>query len=110
MYVLKHIQRWFCLLAENKQLLNLSFNSIKNVLSNSGLKLSSEIEVYNAAERWIKHDPNERIKFAVKLIKLVRLPLLSSAGLNLLLKTENSFTKCPESKEYLKRVIEIKWK
>ena len=105
--VLKDIQRWFCILTENKHILNLSFNSIKDLLSNSQLKLSSEIEIFNAADSWIQYDPNKRSKFAIELIKLVRLSLLSSAALDSLLVSRNSFSKCLKSKEYIKNANKI---
>ena len=104
-HVVNYIQKWFCRITEKNIYLDLSFTSIKDLLSDSGLKISSEIEVYNAAERWIKHEPKERIKFAIELIKLVRLPLLSSAVLQSLLKNKNSFLKCLKSKIYIKNVI-----
>ena len=78
---------------------------MKDLLSNSGLKISTEIETFYAGHFWIKHNPKVRSKFAKELIKLVRLPLLSYAALILLLKKESSFTKCFRSKNYLKNVI-----
>ena len=104
----KYIQRWFCLVIENNQLLDLNFDSIKDFLSNDGLKISTEIEIFNVADCWIQHNSKERSKFAIELIKLVRLPLLSSASLNSLLNTENSFSKCRRSKEHINSIFKEK--
>ena len=103
--VLNYIQKWFCPIIENKQHLLLSFESIKELLLNDRLKISSELEIFNASDSWIQHDTNERSIFAIELIKLIRLPLLSSAALNSLLKGDNSFSKCKRSKQYIESVI-----
>ena len=100
-FVLNFIQEWFCLLLENNKHLDMSCHSVKDVLSNSGLNISTEIDIFNAGDGWIKHDPKERSKFALEIIKLVRLPLISSTSLDSLLKTENSFSKCLSSNEYI---------
>ena len=103
--VLKKVQEWFCHITETNQHLDLSLDSITDLLSNDELKISSEIEVFTAGDSWIKHDAKERTKFAKELIKLVRLPLLSSAALDFLLKTENSFSKCLRSKQYIENTF-----
>ena len=103
--VLHYIQEHFCKIIEDNKHLDLGFDSLKDLLSDSGLKLSSEIEVFNAADLWIKHDANERSRFAIELLKLVRFPLLSPAALDLLVKKENSFTKSLRSNEYLNKVV-----
>ena len=58
--VLKYIQKHFCLITENNKHLHLSIDSVADVLSNSGLKLTSEIEVLTAGDSWIKYKPLER--------------------------------------------------
>ena len=103
--VLKKVQEWFCHITETNQHLDLSLDSITDLLSNDELKISSEIEVFTAGDSWIKNDPEERSKFSSELIKLIRLPLLSSAAINTLLKTENSFTKCLRSKQYMENAF-----
>ena len=60
-----------------------TFNAIdyelfKFILSRSDLNVSSEIEVFNALVSWIEYDEQIREKFTFDLLKVVRLPLLSS--------------------------------
>ena len=102
--VLNYIQKWFCYITENKQHLDLSFDSMKDLLSNSGLNISSEIEVFHAGHFWIKHAPKARNKFATELSKSVRLPLLSSAALDLLLKNDSSFAKYLKNNNHVKQL------
>ena len=63
--VLKYIQRSFCHIAETNQQLALTFGSVKDLLSNNGLKISSEIEIFNAGKSWIKHDIHNTSQFAI---------------------------------------------
>ena len=104
-FVFKNIKRWFNLLIENNKHLDLSFDSIVLILADSRLNLSSEMEVFNAADTWMKHNPNCRSKFAFELIKLVRLPLLSKSDVNSISKTESCFYKCSKSMEYIKSTL-----
>ena len=87
---LSFILKWFCYMAEKNQHLELSFDSIEYLISNSGLKVSSEVQTFNAADSWINYKPKEKSKYAVKLIESVRLSLLSQAALHSLLTSENS--------------------
>ena len=107
-YTKKYIQRWFCLLVANNEHLDLSFDLIENVLSSSDLEITSEIELLNAADFWIKHDGRKRSKFAIKLIKKIRLPLLTIAALEKLLTDGNSFSKCVDCKNYIQKAISNK--
>ena len=103
--VLNYIKKWFCLITKEKQHLDLSYGSIKDLLSNDELKISTEIEIFNAADCWIKHNSKERSKFAIELNKLVRLHFILSASLEFIFNTENSFSKCLESKQYTRNAI-----
>lgn len=103
--VLKYIQDWFCLITNNKKHLHLSFDSVRYLLSNDGLRVSTEVEIFKAASDWIELSLKERSKFSTELVKLVRFSFLSSACLNLLLNTENSFSKCPKSKEHIEKFL-----
>ena len=104
-FVFKNIKRWFNLLIENNKHLNLSFDSIVKILANPGLNLSSEMDVFNAADTWVKHNPECRSKFAFELIKLVRLHLLSKSDMDSISKTQSCFYKCSKSIEYIKSTL-----
>ena len=102
---LKYIQRWFCYLTENNKHLDLSFDQMINILSSSRLDITSELEVFNAAEAWIHHNAGKRSRFARELIGTVRLSLLSPAALDSMLKNGKSLVNCRESKEYIENAI-----
>ena len=99
---LNYIERWFCLVVEKKKHLDLRFGLFVKLCASSNLNTTSEIEVLNAVEAWIKYKPKERSKLAVDLLKQVRLPLLSPAALNNLLREKNSFSRCKKCREYMK--------
>ena len=91
--ILKYIARTFCVITNNNKYLHLSFESFIRVLSHSGLKISSELEVFYSGDKWINHDSTSRKKHAFDLIKTVRLPLLTPSVFNEISKGENSFSK-----------------
>ena len=103
--LLNYLQRFFCLVTEYDQHLELSFDLIKEVLLSSELNISSEIEVFNAADSWIKHDFKHRSKFALELLKTVRLSLLTSVALRSLLERDNVFSNYFDCTEYIKTKI-----
>ena len=90
---LKYIARWFNLITDTEKHFDLSIEPLKKVLSDSDLNVTTELEVFNSAESWVKHDTTERIGFAEDLLKTVRLQLLSDAALRSLLKSKNCFSK-----------------
>ena len=69
-FCFKSIKKWFNLLIENKKHLDLSFDSIVKILADSGLNSSSEMDIFNAGDIWMKHNLKCRSKFAFELIKL----------------------------------------
>ena len=107
-YTLNYIERWFCLTVENKKHLDLSFSVFKGLCLSCNLKITSELEVLNAIDDWIKYDPEERSKLAFQLIKTIRLPLLSAAALKNLLNSDTCFLRCDESEKYIKMHLENK--
>ena len=107
-YTFACIRRWFCYLAENKMLDGFSFRLIVKILSSSGLNVTSELEVAQAVNSWIEHDPKSRSRFTLELIKTVRLPLLSTAALKTLLESETSFSKCEKSRGVVLKAVSDK--
>ena len=101
-YTLNYIERWFCLIVENKKHLDLSFSILKNLCLSSNLNITSELEVLNAVVCWIINDSEIRRKLSFQLIKTIRFPLLSAAALKTLLISYNCFLNCHESKKYIK--------
>ena len=102
--IFNYIKKWFCFITKTKRHLDLSFDSMKDVLANSELKISSEIETFEAGDSWIRHDKTRR-NFAKELVKLIRFPLLSPAALKMLLKSRSGLLKSSKSRQLVTNMI-----
>ena len=91
----------FTMLVDTPNFLELDFTNLSKILRSSELSLTSEREVYHAAENWLKHNFEERRKFAVQLLLTVRLPLLSEHTLKYLTDNSSSFSEIDECKAIL---------
>ena len=107
---LSYIELWFSSVAENKSFLDMNLNQLKRVIASSELNITTELEVVNSVDSWIKHDQKERMKFAIELIQNIRLYLLPDHALRNLLTSEYSFSECQNCKVHLKKSIENKKK
>ena len=103
-----YIHRWFTTLAEAKNFLELDIELVKKVLLSSDLHITSEIEVFNAAEDWISYKYNERKKYSKELLKTVRLSLLSINALKYCLQLDSSFKIVEECQEVIKKALNKK--
>ena len=73
-----YIERCFTMVAKTSSFLELDFLSIAKIVSSSNLHITSEIEVFDAIEFWLRHNIKERSKFAKRLLMKVRYLILSS--------------------------------
>ena len=89
---LNHIERCFTMLIETQNFMELDYPSISRILADSGLLITSELEVYNAGDKWLSYNIEERSKFAKNILLKVRLHLLSDHALKYLLSKSSSFT------------------
>ena len=105
-----YIHRWFTTLAEAKNFLELDIELVKKVLLSSDLHITSEIEVFNAAEAWISYKYNERKNYSKELLKTVRLSLLSINALKYCLQLDSPFQTVEECQEVIKEVLNEKEK
>ena len=105
-----YLQKYFVLVTENNYHMEFNFDFIKAVISCPKLKITSEIEVFNAAEAWVVYDIEERSRFALELLKGVCLPLLSLSALKSLIDRDSGFTKCSDCFRYIQNEINIKEK
>ena len=51
-----YLERCFTILSDNESFLELEFNLISKIFASSELLITSEIEVYSAANRWLNHN------------------------------------------------------
>ena len=59
------------------EFLNNSWENIASLISSSELNVNSEEDVYLSVMQWVKQEPAEREQYLPKLLKHVRLPMLS---------------------------------
>ena len=100
-----YIDRTFTMFADSKNFLQLDLASVAKILSSSGLSVTSEIEVFNAADAWAASNG----EFAAEYLLLkVRLPLLSKHALRHLSTKRSSFSGNASCVEAFKDVLQNK--
>ena len=102
---LRYMERCFTIVAETKNFLELDFVLVKTILRSSELHITSELEVLNAANKWINYNIEERRKFSKHLLLTVRLPLLSDAALNSVLRKASSICNSEECISIIQNVL-----
>ena len=65
---LSYIERWLTIVTNNESSLELEYNLISIILASSELLITSEIEVFKVANRWLNHNIEERSKHAEDLL------------------------------------------
>ena len=103
-----YINCWFTTVAETNNFLELNIVLVKKVLLSSLLYITSEIEVFTAADSWITYKLNRRKKHSKDLLMTVRLSLLSKHALKHLLHRDSSFKKVNECQTIINETIELK--
>ena len=78
------------------------------IFSCHNLQISSELELFNAAVDWIKYKPKERSKHMNKLLKLIRLPLLTDEILTDIVKEHKLCKDCTNCKCTIYRAMKSK--
>ena len=79
--VLNRIEACFTVASALPSFLELDFKLVMKILSSSQLSVTSEAEVFAAADAWIAHSLQSRIEHAKDLLSTVRLQLLSHSVL-----------------------------
>ena len=105
---LSHIEHYFATIADTENFLELDFFRVLKILRSSELLITSEIEVYDAANKWLNYNIEKRRKFAKKLLLTVRFPLLSDGTLNYLLDRSSSFIEMKDCYKLLQEISEKK--
>ena len=71
-YILDH----FTQVVRCDEYLQLSVESVKQLVQSDFIKVHSEEQVFESMHKWIAHNPPQRDKFAYELLNCIRLPLL----------------------------------
>ena len=86
MVIFNFIERCFTMVVETENFLELDYTLVVKILESSQLNITSELEVFDAADAWVRYKIKGRGMFANGLLKKVRLTLLSESTLKYLLK------------------------
>ena len=92
-----YVDSWFLMISETDNFLQLEINLLEEVISRSNLLVTSEIEVYQAVDKWINYNFFEREKFSKSLLHKIRLPLLAEKTLKTILTEINCFRENKDS-------------
>ena len=104
-----YIERFFTILIDNDMFLELEYTFISKILASSELLITSEIEVFKVANRWLNHNFEERSKYAEDIFLKVRLHLLSTLTIRHLL-NESKYFKKHGCVKFLSKIIHCKVK
>ena len=109
-----YIHRCFTMVAKTQSFLQLDFNRVNKILSSSELYVTSEVEVFHAADFWVSCKSLDRTKFAKDIFLKIRFSLLSNHVLqNILqnrrvLRNSSSFYKSEECLVLINNLLENK--
>ncbi len=76
------MQQRFPEIALHEEFLELGFDEVAKIASDSNLNVRGEEQVYEAVLSWVKHRIEERKEFVSRLLKCVRMPLMSATYLS----------------------------
>lgn len=82
------MQQRFPEIALHEEFLELGFEEVKRIVSDSSLNVRGEEQVYEAVLSWVKHRLAERKPFVSDLLQCVRMPLMSATYLSREVKKE----------------------
>ena len=106
---LRYIERCFTLVMETRNYKELELKLVRKIIGSSELHITSELEVFNAADDWINYKNENRRKFAKSLLRKVRLHLLSKPALeHLLCKTDSSICNNEDCRVVIQNVLSNK--
>ena len=90
---LMFIECCFTVVSDTDSFKQLDYTSISKILASSSLFITSEIEIFKVAERWLNYDIEERSKYAKDILLKVRLHLLSKDTIQQLIDNSKIFKK-----------------
>ena len=99
------IERCFPMVVETQNFLHLDFSNLAKILASSELNIHSEVEIFDAAITWLKHNIEERSKYAKQLLLKVRFTLLSEHALQYLSNSNFMVTKNTDTIKTIKEIL-----
>ena len=101
---LLYIERCFPMVCETQNFLHLEFSIVAKILSSSELNIHSEVEIFLALTKWLKHNSEERSKYAEQFLIKVRFSLLSEQALKYISNCDLIFSKKEDYVRLIKTV------
>ncbi|XP_077283057.1 kelch-like protein 12 [Arctopsyche grandis] len=101
---LKFVNQHFLNLFNQEEFLSLNIDQLSKILSSDDIAVEVEDQIFTCITTWINFNETERKVHLLKLLKLVKLPLVSKAYLN-----NQLLEYCQSSREcvtYVKRITE----
>ena len=104
-FTLRYIERCFPMIVETAGFSQLDHTRILKILASSEVRVSSEVEIFAAADRWMSYDFQARSRFAQNILMKIRLPLLSPEALKGVLCNSSSFLKVETCKALIDEIL-----
>ena len=102
---MSYAERFFPMITDCPNFLQLDFTTLVKILASSELFVDSELQVFNAANKWLNYDITKRIKYAKTILLKIRLTLLSLPTLSYILNKEAWLSENDECSDLIKRVL-----
>ncbi|XP_021343925.1 kelch-like protein 3 [Mizuhopecten yessoensis] len=93
-----HVSTQFQDVLDHRSFFNLDVNTLCMILSRDDLNITSEIEVFRVALKWIAHDMNERHKHLSKVMSCVRFPYMNHQELFQCFEVTDLLRECHETR------------
>ena len=84
---------------------NVDYKTLKAFVSRSTITVHSEVEVFEAIVKWIEHNKNSRKHLMFDLLKMVRLPLLTSQIIQKFIRSNKFCQSCQKCCVYIDSVL-----
>ncbi|XP_033104586.1 kelch-like protein 17 [Anneissia japonica] len=100
-YSQEFVLRNFNEVVNSEEYIQLSLTEVEELMSNEEVNIANEEDIFNAVMLWIRHDLQERKQCIGKLLRHVRLPLLTRDFLVLNVEKDEIVHTSPECKDLL---------
>ena len=105
-HCLRRIEGSFATVADTKDFLELDYEQVAKILGSSALEIFSEVQVFRAADLWLKHNFVERKSYEKQLLLKVRVKFLSEHALKYIQRENSAFSNAKSSVEMLIKLDE----
>ena len=106
----EYIDRSLTIINDVQSFQELDYTCISKILASSELLITSELEVYYTADKWLNYVIKDRSNYAKNILKKVRLQLLSGPTLEYLLNETTFFSRNDECIKLLNEFLDSKIK